>query len=121
MSLENPLWGAPKIHGELLKLGIEGRPVHSFDLYGAPAGPTIADLEDLPSQSYGGDCIDRSLCGSDDYVPMFSVPIPSEYSEREPRFARAGPGRAVQCLRERCVTIHLFLRSPQHLANKPAQ
>src|SRR3984893_7461971 len=23
MSFENPLWGAPKIHGELLKLGIE--------------------------------------------------------------------------------------------------
>jgi hypothetical protein len=23
MSLENPLWGATKIHGELLKLGIE--------------------------------------------------------------------------------------------------
>ena len=23
MSLENPLWGAAKIHGELLKLGIE--------------------------------------------------------------------------------------------------
>jgi len=23
MSRENPLWGAPKIHGELLKLGIE--------------------------------------------------------------------------------------------------
>src|SRR3984893_16018057 len=23
MSLENPLWGAPKIHGELLKLGIQ--------------------------------------------------------------------------------------------------
>jgi len=23
MSLENPLWGAPRIHGELLKLGIE--------------------------------------------------------------------------------------------------
>src|SRR5262245_21134545 len=23
MSIENPLWGAPKIHGELLKLGIE--------------------------------------------------------------------------------------------------
>jgi len=22
MSFENPLWGAPKIHGELLKLGI---------------------------------------------------------------------------------------------------
>jgi len=23
MSLENPLWGAPRIHGELLKLGID--------------------------------------------------------------------------------------------------
>jgi hypothetical protein len=23
MSFENPLWGAPRIHGELLKLGIE--------------------------------------------------------------------------------------------------
>jgi hypothetical protein len=23
MSLENPLWGAPRLHGELLKLGIE--------------------------------------------------------------------------------------------------
>ena len=23
MNLENPLWGAPRIHGELLKLGIE--------------------------------------------------------------------------------------------------
>src|SRR3982074_3169042 len=24
MSMENPLWGAPRIHGELLKLGFEG-------------------------------------------------------------------------------------------------
>ena len=23
VSIENPLWGAPKIHGELLKLGID--------------------------------------------------------------------------------------------------
>ena len=23
MSVENPLWGSPRIHGELLKLGIE--------------------------------------------------------------------------------------------------
>jgi hypothetical protein len=23
MSIENPLWGAPRIHGELLKLGFE--------------------------------------------------------------------------------------------------
>jgi hypothetical protein len=68
MSFENSLWGATKIHGELLKLGIAGRPVHGFDLYGATAGSAIADLEDLPSQSYGRDCIDRSVCCSDDYV-----------------------------------------------------
>jgi hypothetical protein len=24
MSIANPLWGAPRIHGELLKLGIDG-------------------------------------------------------------------------------------------------
>jgi hypothetical protein len=57
MSFENPLWGAPKIHGELLKLGIEIA-VHGLDLHGASARSAIADLEDLPSQSYGGDCID---------------------------------------------------------------
>ncbi len=57
MSFENPLWGAPKIHGELLKLGIDVA-VHGFDLHGAPPGSAIADLEDVPSQSCGGDCVD---------------------------------------------------------------
>ena len=57
MSLENPFWGAAKIHGELLKLGI-GRPIHGFDLHGAAARSATADLEDLPPQSYGGDRID---------------------------------------------------------------
>ena len=28
MSNANPLWGAPRIHGELLKLGIEGQSSH---------------------------------------------------------------------------------------------
>jgi len=28
MSIANPLWGAPRIHGELLKLGVEiGQPL----------------------------------------------------------------------------------------------
>ena len=58
MSIENPLWGAPKIHGELLKLGHQCRAVHGFDLHGAEAGSAIGDLEDFPSQSYGGNCID---------------------------------------------------------------
>ncbi len=49
MSLENRLWGATKIHGELLKLGIE---------HGAAARSAIANLEDLPSQPCGWDCVD---------------------------------------------------------------
>jgi hypothetical protein len=58
MSFENPLWGAPKIHGELLKIGIDVAPVHGFEIHGAEARSTIADLEDLPSQSCGGNCVD---------------------------------------------------------------
>jgi len=58
MSIENPLWGAPKIHGELLKNWDRCRAVHGFDLHGAEAGPPIAELEDFPSQSRGGDCVD---------------------------------------------------------------
>ena len=47
MSIENPLWGAPRIHGELLKLGIDvaqstvsiymvprqGRPLQTWRIY----------------------------------------------------------------------------------------
>jgi hypothetical protein len=46
MSFENPLWGAPKIYGELLKIGIDVAPVHGFEIHGAEARSTIADLED---------------------------------------------------------------------------
>jgi hypothetical protein len=42
MSLENPLWGATKIHGELLKLGIDVAQSTVSIYYGAPAGSTIA-------------------------------------------------------------------------------
>jgi hypothetical protein len=58
MSLENPLWGATKIHGELLKLGIEVAQ-STVSIYMVPrAEPAVADLEDFHSQSRGGDCVD---------------------------------------------------------------
>ena len=57
MSFENPLWGATKIHG-VAQTRHRGRPVHGFRLHGTAAGSATADVEDLPSQSYGGDCVD---------------------------------------------------------------
>ena len=46
MSVENPLWGAPRIHGELLKLGFEVAQ-SSVAKYGQTAGaaqPGMANL-----------------------------------------------------------------------------
>ncbi len=46
MSIANPLWGAPRIHGELLKLGIE---IGQTSV--AEKRPAISRLADVPSQS----------------------------------------------------------------------
>ena len=50
MSRENPLWGAPRIHGELLKLGIEIGET-SVGKYGARPEATVTDLADFPGES----------------------------------------------------------------------
>ena len=52
MSRDNPLWGAPRIHGELLKLGyrhctVDGRQVH---IPAAP--PAFSGLAGLSAQSH---------------------------------------------------------------------
>jgi hypothetical protein len=49
MSLANPLWGAPRIHGELLKLGI---------VHGKVQETPIARVEDVPPQSCRWDRLD---------------------------------------------------------------
>jgi hypothetical protein len=51
ISLANPLWRAPRIHGELLKLGIEVGQT-SVAKYGPEEGRAIAGLEDRSFQSY---------------------------------------------------------------------
>jgi hypothetical protein len=52
MSVANPLWGAPRIHGELLKLGIEigQTSVAKYQVYGAEEGPSVTRMEGFPSQ-----------------------------------------------------------------------
>ena len=46
MSRENPLWGAPKIHAELLKLGIEIGET-SVSKYMVRQATAVADVEDV--------------------------------------------------------------------------
>ena len=47
MSRENSLWGAPRIHGELLKLGIDIGEQRG-QVLGTHAEAAVADLADLP-------------------------------------------------------------------------
>jgi hypothetical protein len=48
MSLANPLWGAPRIHGELLKLGIDvGQ--NRCKVYGEGKATAVPRVEDVPS------------------------------------------------------------------------
>jgi hypothetical protein len=42
MSIANPLWGAPRIHGEPLKLGVD---------IGQTKKLVVARMENVPSQS----------------------------------------------------------------------
>ena len=47
MSIENPLWGAPRIHGELLKLGFEGRAVERRQVLGQATRAAEPGVENL--------------------------------------------------------------------------
>jgi hypothetical protein len=51
MSRENPLWGAPRIHGELLMLGIEVAESTVGRYMVRHRRPTVPRLEDFPAQS----------------------------------------------------------------------
>ncbi len=48
VSLANPFWGAPRIHGELLKLGIEIRQTTVAKYMAKARSPAIAGLENVP-------------------------------------------------------------------------
>ena len=50
MSRENPLWGAPKIHGELLKLGINISESSVSKYLVRHKGSTFAKLENVSGE-----------------------------------------------------------------------
>ena len=49
ISIANPLWGAPRVHGELLKIGIDIGQTSVAKGHGAEEGTSIAGLEDVSS------------------------------------------------------------------------
>ena len=53
MSLANRLWGAPRIHGELLKLGIDVAQSTVAKYMARSGRGAVADLEDIPGQPFG--------------------------------------------------------------------
>jgi hypothetical protein len=70
MSRENPLWDAPRIHGELLKLGIDiGESSVSKYLVRRHKPTAVPNLADLPRQSCEIHGFRRLFYGADDPVP----------------------------------------------------
>ena len=64
MSKENSLWGAPRIHGELLKLGFEIAEFDGLQIHDPAPRAAIADVADIPAQPCTRHRGDRSLPGS---------------------------------------------------------
>ena len=70
MAKANPLWGAPRIHGELLKLGIEisERTVSNL-MPRRDAQSAIPDMADFLKESHEEHDFNRFLHGSDRHFP----------------------------------------------------
>ena len=68
MSLANPLSGAPLIHGELLKLGIEIGQTFGRQIHGKAQETPFARMEDVSPQSRRWDRLDGSLRRSDAFI-----------------------------------------------------
>ena len=69
MSRENPLSGAPRIHGELLKLGIEVSEATLVQIHDAPSEAAVADVADMSAEPCEGSGVDRCLRPADRHVP----------------------------------------------------
>ena len=50
MAVANPYWGAPRIHGELLKLGNRHLGAHGFPLHAQELETPFPDLDSFPEQ-----------------------------------------------------------------------
>jgi hypothetical protein len=74
MSQENVLRGAPRIQGELAKLGLTH---HHCEVYGSTAWCAVADMAYLPAPSCLRLCCQWGVCGA---CPPSSFPVRSDDS-----------------------------------------
>ena len=70
MSLANPLRGAPRIHGELLKVGIEVVQVEGRAIHGQRSAIAVAELEDVSAESCCQYCSSRPVRGPDRFLQL---------------------------------------------------
>jgi putative transposase len=64
MATANPLWGAPRIHGELLKLGIDVAERTRLAAHAEATPSPVSDLADVFEQSHPRLGLDRFLHGT---------------------------------------------------------
>ena len=69
MSIENPLWGAPRVHGELLKLGIDVGQTTVAKYMARRKASAIPRMEDVSSKSRRRHRVDGFVRGPHDLVP----------------------------------------------------
>ncbi len=100
MSRENPLWGAPRMHGEIAEARIRDRRIDGLQVRDATPRATVAELADIPAQPRRRHRRDRSLRSSDREL---RAPIcvsrsrpsgPPGFREGQPQSTSAPPGAA---------------------------
>ncbi len=70
MSLANPGWGAPRIHGELLKLGIDVGETTVAKYLARPRRPPSQTWKTFSEKPHAGIGFRRFLCSSHSHFPL---------------------------------------------------
>jgi hypothetical protein len=106
MSLANPLWGAPRIHGELLKHGIDVGQT-SVAKYMPGMETLISRLKDISPQPRRWDRVDGPVCRSD--ILISTALWLADSTARPPPNPMGGRGGTPD-RRMDCPAIHRSLR-----------
>ena len=115
MSRANGLWGAPRIHGELLKLGHRGRSVHCCQVHDQAPRTTGSELDDLPAQPCSGDRRRGPVRRADDRLQAALLPGISQTwpkGARSPRRNGGSNGRVGCAADDRGLSVGHGAKTP---------